>query len=119
MVARGLTISLTEIGDRFIVHVGGELDFATEPALLDAVSPLLLSDRGRRDSARTIVFDLAELTFCDSTGIGFFLRVAEAARLVGARIAIRNEQPAVRRVFETSDVDRRLLIGDEGLESTG
>ncbi len=86
-----------------IVCVGGELDLASrgviEPAVLAAIP-----------SAAAVVFDLTDLTFCDSSGITMFVTAHQKAEANGAALRFRNLSPAVARVFAISGVDQLLEI---------
>ena len=63
-----LTVQTEQRGDMVVVSVAGELDMATAPQLQDQISDLLEKGRTR------LVFDLAEVSFCDSTGLSVFVR---------------------------------------------
>lgn len=47
-----------------------------------------------------IVFDMAQLTFLDSSAIHCFIK---ACQVTGHRVVLRNATPAVRRVLELAD----------------
>jgi two-component system chemotaxis response regulator CheB len=79
--------------------VTGELDMATTDELAKAIShaaaPL--------DTTRVIV-DLANVTFCDSTGIAVLVRAQAEAAEHHTVVQIANPQRAVRRVLEVTCV---------------
>jgi len=82
----------------------GELDLATAPRLERAFDAVL-NDRG----AETIVVDLTELSFFDSTGVHLLLRM-HAACHDGDRLRIINGSRAVARVLDLAGVCARLPI---------
>src|SRR5262245_34937008 len=58
----GFSISVTEQGGRAVVAITGELDLATSPDLEEVVL-------GRLDEGKSVVLDLRELQFMDSSGL--------------------------------------------------
>ena len=72
-----------------VLKLLGELDLSTVPLIRDELQAVL--DRG----PDTIVFDLSELQFMDSSGITLLVSVAQRAE-----VELRNPQPIVRRVLE-------------------
>jgi anti-anti-sigma factor len=96
--------SLSELGrlgirpwpdrDRVIVAVSGELDIASVGALQEALDEL------RSAGWESIVLDLRELTFIDSTGLSLLLHADHAARRPGAQFAIIDGSPPVARLLE-------------------
>lgn len=87
--------AVTRAGDTTIVNLSGELDIATVPELRPVATEEL-----DRDDCRTLVFDLSELSFLDSTGIGCWVEIRTYATERGKHVRIRNVPPAVRRVLE-------------------
>ena len=80
----------------------GELDVATVPTLeaeLDAVETL--------DPGRTIVVDLTELTFMDSTGLHLLVRLTER---FPERLRVINGSSSVERLLDLSGARDRLPI---------
>lgn len=82
-----LALSTSREGQVCVVHVKGEVDIYTSPALRTALSDVT------GDGCGTVIVDLAEVPFIDSSGLGV---------LVGA----------LRRVRE-SDGDLRVVSGHE------
>jgi len=78
-----LDIATSLSGSHTVVHVGGEIDVYTAPALRERLDQEI--DRGQHD----LVVDLSEVTFMDSTGLGV---------LVGRLKLIRGPQGAMRLV---------------------
>lgn len=65
-----------------ILTVRGELDVATSPRLRAEVSRLVL------DAGQLLVVDLAEVTFCDSSGISALIAARNAAEEARAGVAL-------------------------------
>jgi anti-sigma B factor antagonist len=94
-----------ERGDR--VHrlvAAGELDLATVDVLERAFENVY-----HDEERATIVVDLTEVTFMDSTGIGLLVRMNEACESAG-RLRIVNGSHAVARVLDITGVRRQLPI---------
>jgi anti-sigma B factor antagonist len=79
---------------RLAVH--GEIDLSTADDLHDAI----LSEVGRNPAE--ILVDLADVTFCDSTGIGAIVRAHSTAATRGILVQVINPQRMVHRVLEVT-----------------
>lgn len=91
-----LTVNTEQRGDVVVVAVGGELDMATAPQLQEQITDLL--DKGRN----RLVFDLSELSFCDSTGLSVFVRAKNSCDEAGGEVRIAAPQRGVMRILEVS-----------------
>ncbi len=106
------------------VTVLGEVDLASAGALTRSLRGAaeqagadVLPDRsqgaprpGRHD--RVVTVDLAGVGFLDSSGVRALLKGRVAAQAAGAVLAVRDPQPAVRRVLEITGLDRVLGLVD-------
>jgi anti-sigma B factor antagonist len=99
-----LVWKITEVadlrGDRLLV-LQGELDIATAPEL----SAMLARLRARK---RSVVLDLADVTFMDSTGLTLLMDAWIDAERDGWAFSIRAASPAVRRVVALAGVERLI-----------
>ena len=103
----------TDVDGVHVVAVQGELDLSTAPELEQALAPL--------GSGHSVVIDLAECEFIDSTGIALIVRTWQ--RIDGedgkqSRFAICGANDQVRRVLEISGLDNSIPVRqnrDEGL----
>lgn len=93
---------VVERGDRPVVALIGELDMATAPQL-DACVRLLAEEE-----AESVILDLSQLTFCDSTGVGVFVRWSKPSPEGSPTILVRGAQGTVRRVFEIAGLSHLL-----------
>jgi anti-anti-sigma factor len=86
----------------------GELDLATAPELEAQVLGKLRAADG------TVVLDLRELTFMDSTGVRTLVAAHQAAGESGAELVILRPDPEtpVARVIEISGIDDALGLVD-------
>ncbi|MFF3216940.1 STAS domain-containing protein [Streptomyces sp. NPDC002886] len=86
---------------RCVVHVGGEMDADRAPMLHQALHTALTQPDGPDE----IVIDLADLSFCDSSGINVLVRARHTAIGHGRRISLRNPQPQFLRLLEMTGAD--------------
>ena len=80
---------------RVEIAVDGELDMGTAPQLEKVVGEALADGR-----ARAVTIDLADVPFCDSSGIAVLDHGYGAAADLGIRFRVTNVQPIVSRVLE-------------------
>lgn len=87
----------------------GELDLATAPELEEQVLAAI------REGARSVVLDLRELTFMDSTGVRTIVAAHQMAEETGNGLKIVRppRDSAVSRVIEISGIDEALGLVDE------
>ena len=85
--------------------ISGELDAST--AEMFATSIQMACD----SSPETLHLDLADLSFCDSSGLRKFVRLAETCASQGTKLCITGAQPIVRRIFNMAGLGH-LLAAD-------
>ncbi|MFF8289383.1 STAS domain-containing protein [Streptomyces sp. NPDC016309] len=96
-------ISLTRIpldGSTVGVALAGELDLYT----VERVEPTLALLT--RDAHREVLLDLADVTFCDSSGAALLIRVHRRCAAAGVRLRLCHIQRLPARVIRTLGVDR-------------
>jgi anti-sigma B factor antagonist len=95
-----------DVTGTWVLHAGGEIDVATAPQLRRELHQLV--DRG----ASTIVVDLADVSFVDSSGLGVLVgmlkRVREDGR--GGELILEHLQESVRKVFDITGLDQIFTI---------
>ncbi len=85
------------LGEVLVVTVGGELDHNTAGYVREYLDNLFCNT-----TARQIVFDLNDLSFMDSTGIGVFIGRYKKMRTRGIPIFICNPSSHAKRIFDIS-----------------
>ena len=83
----------------YVITVGGECDMNAAPSLSVAVEAAF------RRGATTIVVDLNEVTFIDSTAIGILLAARERLLRSGGSFEVVCNVPAVTRILEIVGVE--------------
>ncbi|MFF3955388.1 STAS domain-containing protein [Streptomyces sp. NPDC001890] len=94
-----LRVAETVQGEWTVLHIRGELDLLTSPAVRQSVHDAVAV--GRHD----VVLDLSEVLFCDSSGVGVLIAARRLMRSCGGRL--RLILPA-RGAEEGSHVNRVL-----------
>ncbi len=90
--ARGVSASVTSTEDgRPCIRVAGELDFSNSNQLRGVLEGVLAA------APEQLVFDLAKLTFMDSSGIAVLVHAANHAA-----VELRHPTSIVRRVIEVT-----------------
>jgi len=97
-----LTLATADHGGTCVVTLTGELDMTTAPAFADCIQRLL-------PGSPHIVADLSALEFCDSTGMGRFVRAADDCRAVGGWLRLAAPRPPVARVLAITGLTGVLL----------
>ena len=90
--------------DTQVIAVGGELDMSAAPELRAAL------DGALEDGVVTLVVDLSEATFIDSTGIGTLMSALHRLKESGGTLEIVCVEPNLLRVFEIVGLNRQLSI---------
>ncbi|MFG3009571.1 STAS domain-containing protein [Streptomyces cinerochromogenes] len=88
--------------DRHLATVVGDLDLHTASRLADALQPLVLT------GGHSLLVDLSDVTFLDSTGLTCLIAVYRTARSTGARVALIAPSARVRRMLALTGTDQVL-----------
>ncbi len=90
---------------RYELRVSGEMDLSTVPAVeRDGLNALA------DPAVLTLVLDLAEVTFIDSTGIGTLVRLRVAAESHDKRLILAAPSDAVLRVLALTSLSDVFTI---------
>ncbi|MBD0693952.1 STAS domain-containing protein [Streptomyces sp. CBMA123] len=100
----GLYVAVDDRASERIVTMAGELDRDSADALRTVLA------RPLHDGIRRIVVDLAELRFCDSTGLNILLQARLDAEAAGRTLDVVRPRPIVARLFEVTGTDTVLRI---------
>ena len=86
-------------GARAVVQVSGAMDYDTSDPLEAALTALV------RDGAHHLVLDMADVTFCDSSGINTLVRALARAKQEKGTLALAATPARLRAVLELTGVD--------------
>ncbi|MFJ5228526.1 STAS domain-containing protein [Kitasatospora sp. NPDC088391] len=90
-----------------VLRLHGELDFARERELAEAV------DAALTDGARTLVLDVSAVTFADSSTLRTLVLAQQRAEAAGGGLVLLGPlSPAVRRLLEITATDGYFTVVD-------
>jgi anti-sigma B factor antagonist len=89
-----------EGGETGVITLGGDVDLHTAPQLRERLA------RAIDDGVRTLVVDLARVTFIDSMTLGVLLGASKRLRPRGGQLRLVVSEPSVRKIFEITLLDR-------------
>jgi anti-anti-sigma factor len=95
------------------VRLTGELDISSADEIERAIEEV------ERSTTGTLVIDLRELGFMDSTGLRLILSADARAHDRGSHLILVRGQEPVDRVFRMAALDRRLRFVDDPSEIAG
>jgi anti-sigma B factor antagonist len=93
---------------RTVLAPRGELDLATNPQFVQAVSDALLGD------GVDLVVDLTDTSFMDSTSLGTLISARRRAYARGGSLVIRCHDARLLRLFEVTSLDKVFAIERDG-----
>lgn len=96
------TVDVAREADRVRIALRGELELATVEQAHEALALPEL------ESSDTVVLDLSDVTFIDSTGVRFVLLADRRAQEKGWRLEVIPAPPEVQRVFKVTRLEERL-----------
>ncbi|MEU6721847.1 STAS domain-containing protein [Nonomuraea sp. NPDC046802] len=89
----GLTVRVDDRAGYSVVRLSGELDLLTRPLLGEACAPLLARGKTR------IVIDVAELAFCDCSGLNALIDQQHAVRRHGGALLLTGVHGTLARLL--------------------
>ena len=112
-MGEALTIRVRRDRDYAIVAVTGEVDIATVTGLRESLFELAAS-------GRTLVVDLEQVSFIDSSGLAALVGAARRAAAHGASLQAVCARPRTRQLFRLTGLDSQVPLArtlDGALES--
>lgn len=98
----GLRISVENSDGQPVVHVAGEIDVYTAPRLREELLRLVTDG--------TLIVDLSEVSFLDSTALGVLVGAMKRQRERGGTLSIVTEGPRMRRLFDITGLTRVFTL---------
>ncbi|MEV4281978.1 STAS domain-containing protein [Actinoplanes xinjiangensis] len=86
-----------------IVRISGELDFGTTPKVLSAVE-------GEPPAGASVIVDLSEVGFCDSSALGLLIMVQQATETAGGRTFLAGAQRQVSSALTVTSLDQLFVM---------
>ena len=97
------TISKEDVDDVVVLHMSGQMREMGADALREDLDELL------EDEHYKLIFDLGDVSFVSSTGLGQMMRAYRAVVSNGGYLRVVNPQPLVEEVFRFTKL--HTLIG--------
>jgi anti-anti-sigma factor len=98
-----VTLDDSSGGEGAVIVVEGDLDLASMPAFVGAISTA--QDRGR-----SLVIDLSATSFIDSSGVAALVRAHGTQTAARAPLVLRAPSPSVMRVLNLAGLDQVLTV---------
>jgi anti-anti-sigma factor len=99
-----LTIEVQRNADEVTLRLAGEIDMLTAGKLSSIVNEVLT------DSPSRIVLDLADVTFCDSQGLGTLVVLSRKASHAQRLLVLTNVGDFLLRVLDITGLRSALMI---------
>ncbi len=99
-----LSIETEQVGDALVVHLSGDIDELGADALSSALDGILEGGGCR------IIFDMSDVMFMGSTGLGQIMRTYRAVKACDGYVRIANPQPLIADLFKLTKLDKLLEI---------
>jgi anti-anti-sigma factor len=109
-----LELTAEVVGDVGVLRVHGEVDHGSAPEF-QACAEILL-----HDGVRSLVLDLGDVAYLDSSGLKVIIRARNLAHERGGTVTVRHASPIVRRVMDVTGLGPLLVpgpVGDGGAEA--
>ncbi len=106
MTGAELDVTVRKLQGTAVVAVAGEIDVYTSPLLQERLVEVL------REGISSIVLDLSEVTFLDSTGLGVLITGLKRCRSAGGDLSLVTAQPNVLKVLEITGLNDVFQIHD-------
>jgi anti-sigma B factor antagonist len=103
-----LSVRFSRRAETVVVHLIGELDVVTAPALQQALSGMV-EDQGNL----AVQLDLCEMAFIDSTGLSVLAGALRRLREKGGDLTLVNVRPETLKVFDIVGFTRIFNIAPE------
>jgi anti-sigma B factor antagonist len=102
-MSEALTIRVRRYPGYAIVAVAGEVDIATVTRLRESLF-------GLTASGRTLVVDLDQVSFIDSSGLAALVGAARRAAAHGASLQVVCARPQTRQLFRLTGLDDQIPL---------
>ncbi len=99
-----VSVSRSASGDVPVVTVSGEVDVYSAPVLKESLAGLLHS------GAHSVVVDLTEVAFLDSTGLGALVEARAATSEAGGSLPLVCNQERILKLFTITGLDGVFAI---------
>ncbi|RUO38087.1 anti-sigma factor antagonist [Aliidiomarina shirensis] len=99
----GLQTEYANDGKHFIIHIKGKFDFGL-------VQEFRQSYDGLSDRVTTVVIELRETDYIDSSALGMLLNMRKSLGAGSRNIHLINCRPEIRQILDISRFDKLFII---------
>src|SRR5260370_5054248 len=100
-------INQEETSTEYNIYLKGELDLSVAPQLRSVLEPLV----NKMD--KTLVLNLKDLRYIDSTGIGIIISILKIRDELKAPFVVREIPKSIQRLFDLTGISDFLTEGTE------
>lgn len=112
-----MNVTIREQGndqEQIILFLQGEVDAFTAPQVNERLTPIILNKH-----YASIMIDLADVTYMDSTGIGIIIGALKASKQCGCQLLVRHIPSRIDRLFQITGLkDILSIVQPEGGKET-
>ncbi|WP_067892183.1 STAS domain-containing protein [Actinomadura chibensis] len=94
-----LTVQVSDLAGYALVSASGSIDYHTHPVLAARLEQAIAATR------LAVIVDMAQVEFCDSSGLNCFARAYQRAHTCGISLVAAGLQERVHRVFTMTGLD--------------
>jgi anti-sigma B factor antagonist len=110
-----LEISVDQVGADAVIHMSGRIDVDSSPDLRDRLRTLLSEEA----SHRSIIIDLAGVSYIETSGIATLIEALRIARHRQINFRLQGLGGAALRLFEVTGVQTLFEANVSGQSSSG
>jgi anti-sigma B factor antagonist len=100
-------LELSECSKHTVLALDGEIDLVAAPSVRESLAAIVDDN-----TDRTVIIDLSDVTFMDSSGIGALLSAYRRLKLQQRPMVFAEPQPIVARVLGITNVERLIPVVD-------
>lgn len=108
-----MQIKKTTEGTTHYIELVGEIDAYTVPKLQEELMPLAEQNK------QTIIVDLSEVTYLDSTGLGILVGTLKKSHKHQSEVILKNMTKRVQRLFDITGLDEIFTIQQDSVAKKG
>jgi anti-sigma B factor antagonist len=99
-----VSVASRQSGDLTVIEVKGEIDVYTAPVLREEITSLVDSEH------TSIVVDLTQVSFMDSTGLGVLVGALKRVRTLGGDLSLVINEEKILKVFRITALTQVFTI---------
>jgi len=107
MSAKPFNVQQVESNEAYTLYVSGDLDLAVVHQFRAVLGPVV------RQSDKTLILNLKDLSYMDSTGIGIIVSILKIRDELQAPFIVQDIPPSIKRLFDLTGISGYLTEGTE------